>query len=35
MGVEGKRIELVMAAPPGENAYLLKLEKFLLSRGSV
>ena len=31
-GPDGKRIELVMAAPPGENAYLLRLEKFLLSR---
>ena len=31
-GPGGKRIELVMAAPPGENAYLLRLEKFLLSR---
>jgi polar amino acid transport system substrate-binding protein len=33
-GPDGKRIKLVMAAPPGENAYLLRLEKFLLSRGS-
>ena len=33
-GPDGKRIELVMAAPPGENAYLLRLEKFLLSWGS-
>jgi polar amino acid transport system substrate-binding protein len=29
----GERQELVMAAPPGENAYLLTLEKFLLSQG--
>jgi ABC-type amino acid transport substrate-binding protein len=28
----GKRQKLVMAAPPGENAYLLTLEKFLLSQ---
>ncbi|HSU36881.1 MAG TPA: transporter substrate-binding domain-containing protein [Propionibacteriaceae bacterium] len=28
----GERQELVMAAPPGENAYLLELEKFLLSQ---
>ena len=28
----GERQELVMAAPPGENAYLLRLEKFLLSQ---
>lgn len=34
-GPDGKRIKLVMAAPPGENAYLLRLEKFLLSRGSM
>ena len=33
-GPDGKRIKLVMAAPPGENAYLLTLEKFLLSKGS-
>jgi polar amino acid transport system substrate-binding protein len=33
-GPDGERVELVMAAPPGENAYLLRLEKFLLSRGS-
>ena len=33
-GPDGKRIELVMAAPPGENAYLLRLERFLLSRRS-
>jgi polar amino acid transport system substrate-binding protein len=32
-GPDGKRIRLVMAAPPGENAYLVRLEKFLLSRG--
>jgi polar amino acid transport system substrate-binding protein len=32
-GPDGKRIKLVMAAPLGENAYLLRLEKFLLSRG--
>jgi polar amino acid transport system substrate-binding protein len=32
-GPDGKRIKLVMAAPPGENAFLLRLEKFLLSRG--
>ena len=31
-GPDGKRIKLVMAAPPGENAYLLTLEKFLLSQ---
>ena len=30
----GERVELVMAAPPGENAFLLRLEKFLLTRGS-
>ena len=29
---QGERQELVMAAPPGENAYLLTLEKFLLSQ---
>jgi polar amino acid transport system substrate-binding protein len=34
-GPDGKRIKLVMAAPPGENAYLLRLEKFLISRSSV
>jgi polar amino acid transport system substrate-binding protein len=34
-GPDGERIKLVMAAPPGENAYLLRLEKFLLSRGQV
>jgi ABC-type amino acid transport substrate-binding protein len=28
----GERQKLVMAAPPGENAYLLTLEKFLLSQ---
>jgi polar amino acid transport system substrate-binding protein len=33
-GPDGKRVELVMAAPPGENAYLLRLERFLLSRRS-
>jgi polar amino acid transport system substrate-binding protein len=33
-GPHGDRIELVMAAPPGENAYLLTLEKFLLGRRS-
>lgn len=32
-GPDGNRIKLVMAAPPGENAYLLRLERFLLSRG--
>ena len=32
-GPDDKRIKLVMAAPLGENAYLLRLEKFLLSRG--
>ena len=31
-GPDGKPIELVMAAPLGENAFLLRLEKFLLSR---
>ena len=33
-GPDGKRIKLVMAAPPGENAYLLTLEKFLISKRS-
>jgi polar amino acid transport system substrate-binding protein len=33
-GPDGKPIKLVMAAPLGENAFLLRLEKFLLSRGS-
>lgn len=28
----GKRQKLVMAAPPGENAYLLALERFLLAQ---
>jgi hypothetical protein len=28
----GERQKLVMAAPPGENAYLLTLERFLLSQ---
>ncbi len=32
-GPDGKRIKLVMAAPLGENAFLLRLEKFLLSKG--
>jgi polar amino acid transport system substrate-binding protein len=31
----GERIELVMAAPPGENAFLLRLEKYLLSLGMI
>lgn len=30
----GEPIELVMAARPGENAFLLRLERFLLSRGA-
>ena len=29
----GDRIELVLAAPPGENAFLLRLERFLRGRG--
>ena len=29
---EGKRRKLVMAAPMGENAFLLALEKFLLGK---
>jgi polar amino acid transport system substrate-binding protein len=32
-GPDGNRIKLVMAAPPGENAFLVRLEKFLLSKG--
>ncbi len=29
----GKEVELVMAAPMGENAYLVTLERYLLSQG--
>ena len=35
IGPDGKRIKLVMAAPPGENAFLLRLEKFLRGRSSM
>jgi ABC-type amino acid transport substrate-binding protein len=31
----GKEVELVMAAPMGENAYLVTLERFLLSHGGL
>ena len=31
----GKKVELVMAAQPGENAFLLRLERFLRERGSL
>lgn len=30
----GDRIRLVLAAPPGENAFLLRLERFLRARGT-
>ena len=32
---EGEKVELVMAARPGENAFLLRLERFLRERGSL
>ena len=32
---EGKKVKLVMAARPGENAFLLRLERFLRERGSL
>jgi hypothetical protein len=31
----GERVQLVMAARPGENAFLLRLERFLRERGSL
>ncbi len=30
----GDRVQLVLAAPPGENAFLLRLERFLRARGT-
>ncbi len=32
---EGEKVKLVMAARPGENAFLLRLERFLRERGSL